>query len=71
MPWLIPNIDPQHGGTMIDTTGTGDRRPNRTAWPDGDYWGADYVEYGLPPRRFAPALTAPNPVVGPPATSTF
>ena len=70
MPWLIPNIDPQHGGTMIDTTGTATDGRIVLPGPTGIIGEQITLNMGCLPGGCA-ALTAPNPVVGPPATSTF
>jgi hypothetical protein len=66
MPWLIPNIDPKNGGTIIDSTTGQMVLPGSTGFIGEQI----KLNMGCPVGGCA-TLTAPNPVVGTPAQSTF
>ena len=69
MPWLIPNIDPQNGGTIIDTTGTATDGRMVLPGPTGFIGEKITLNMGCAVSGCA-TLTAPNFVAGPPTTSS-
>ncbi len=70
MPWLIPNIDPKNGGTIINTVAGGTDGQIVLPGPTGIIGEVITLNMGCAAGGCA-VLTAPNPVVGPPSASTF